>query len=690
MNWQSPNRVHFVFVAYVLGTMLFVVAMGFAEQLGLSREWLGGICLMASILSYALIGIYCRTTQISEYYVAGRRISGFYNGMASAADWMSAATFISLAGGLYLQGFSGSSTQAGGFAYLLGWTGGFCLVALLAAPYLRRMQLYTLPGFFEQRYGGDWPRRIAMLATVVCTFIYMVAQIYGVGLIASRLSGVRFEIGMLLGLSGVLVCSFLGGMRAVTWTQVAQYVILLLAFLVPVSLLAYKQLGNPWAPVAYSEQLARVNLLEYALLASPREAEVGQIYWQRALNDAQRLQDVKTSMYQDRMQLLQRLQELKNEQTDTSTIFAMSRALAQLPRTEEEARALWSRSLATNQARSQPLSGMPLSAQAYAGDPNGPPEQRALHDLSRRNFLALMFCLMAGTLGLPHLLTRYLTTPSVAQTRSSVAWTLFFIALLYVSIPALAIMVKFEVMQNLVGMRFDALPQWIGQWSRVDPDLLSAQDVNGDGILQFAELHLDADLVMLAMPEIAGLPYVVSALVAAGGLAAALSTADGLLLTMGTTIAHDGYYREINRNAPEIRRVMLSKFVLLVMALAAAYVAAQKPGDILAMVAASFSIAAATFVPAMVLGIFWRRATRIGAVAGMVGGLLLTVGYLVAFTPHTRDAWPILKTLQPWWGIQPVAAGVFGVPFGAFVLVVVSLLTQHTSAHEMRRDSLPI
>ena len=214
--------------------------------------------------------------------------------------------------------------------------------------------------------------------------------------------------------------------------------------------------------------------------------------------------------------------------------------------------------------------------------------------------------------------------------------------------------------------------------------------MNGDGILQFAELHLDADLVMLAMPEIAGLPYVVSALVAAGGLAAALSTADGLLLTMGTTIAHDGYYREINRNAPEIRRVMLSKFVLLVMALAAAYVAAQKPGDILAMVAASFSIAAATFVPAMVLGIFWRRATRIGAVAGMVGGLLLTVGYLVAFTPHTRDAWPILKALQPWWGIQPVAAGVFGVPFGAFVLVVVSLLTQHTSAHEIRRDSLPI
>lgn len=690
MNWQSSTRVHLVFVAYVLGTVLFVIAMGFAEQLGLSREWLGGICLMASILSYTLIGVYCRTTQISEYYVAGRRIPGFYNGMASAADWMSAATFISLAGGLYLQGFSGSATQSGGFAYLLGWTGGFCLVALLAAPYLRRMNLYTLPGFFERRYGGDWPRRIAMLATVVCTFIYMVAQIYGVGLIASRLSGVRFEIGMLLGLSGVLVCSFLGGMRAVTWTQVAQYVILLLAFLVPVSLLAYKQLGTPWAPIVYGQQLERVNTLEYALLASPREDEVAQIFWQRSLNDARRLQDVQTSMYQDRMQLLQRLQELKNEQTDTSTIFAMSRALAQMPRTEEQARALWSRSLANNQARSQPLAGLPLSAQAFAGDPDGTKEQQSLFDLSRRNFLALMFCLMAGTLGLPHLLTRYLTTPSVAQTRSSVAWTLLFIALLYVSIPALAIMVKYEIMHDLVGMHFDALPQWIGQWSRVDPDLLSVQDVNGDGILQFAELRLDADLIMLAMPEIAGLPYVVSALVAAGGLAAALSTADGLLLTMGTTIAHDGYYREINRQAPEIRRVMLSKFVLLVMALAAAYVAAQKPGDILAMVAASFSIAAATFVPAMVLGIFWRRATRHGAIAGMVAGLLLTAGYLTVFAPRMQEAWPALKGLSLWWGIQPVAAGVFGVPFGALVLVVVSLLTQHTSAHEMRRDVLPI
>ncbi len=676
---------HVIFALYVLGTVVFVAAMAVAEQYGLSRAWLGGICLMASILSYALIGVYCRTTSLPEYFVAGRSVPGFYNGMASAADWMSAATFISLAGGLYLQGFSGSATQAGGFAYLLGWTGGFCLVALLAAPYLRRMELYTLPGFFEKRYGGAWPRRIAMLATVVCTFIYMVAQIYGIGLIASRLSGVRFEIGMLLGLSGVLVCSFLGGMRAVTWTQVAQYVIILLAFAIPVSLLAYKQMGSPLAPLTYSAQLERVTALEYALLASSKEAEVAQIYHQRAETDAARLADVKTAMQQDRLNLLRQLQALRDTDTDPSTIFTMSRALSQLPRTEAEARAQWTHSLEVNRTYSQPLAGMPLSSQAYAGDPQGPPQQREAYEVSRRNFLALMFCLMAGTLGLPHLLTRYLTTPSVAQTRSSVAWTLLFISALYVSVPALAIMVKYEIMHNLVGMPFEQLPSWITQWTRVDPNLLSVQDVNGDGILQFSEFHLNADLIMLAMPEIAGLPFVVSSLVAAGGLAAALSTADGLLLTMGTTLAHDGYYREINPKAPEVRLVMLAKFVLLVMALAAAYVAAQKPGDILAMVAASFSIAAATFVPAMVLGIFWSKATRIGAVAGMLSGMLVTVGYLMAFTPAVREAFPILQQMQPWWGIQPVAAGVFGVPVGAAVLVLASLATQYSHVRGTHR-----
>ena len=232
--------------------------MAWAEQKGLSRNLIGPIFLFATVMIYAMIGISGRTTYAEEYYVAGRRIPAMYNGMATAADWMSAASFISLAGALYLQGFSGNGAQPGGLAYVMGWTGGFCLVALLIAPHLRAMRLYTLPDYFSQRYGGRWPRILAALAAILCSFTYLVAQIYGIGLIASRLTGVQFEIGILLGLGGVLLCSFLGGMRAITWTQVAQYIILMMAFLIPVSWLAYKQVGSPWAPIAYGEQLPKI------------------------------------------------------------------------------------------------------------------------------------------------------------------------------------------------------------------------------------------------------------------------------------------------------------------------------------------------------------------------------------------------------------------------------------------------
>ncbi|RYY97435.1 MAG: cation acetate symporter, partial [Comamonadaceae bacterium] len=247
---------------YVLGLCAALGALALAEQSGLSRQWLGPIFLFSTVMVYAAIGIYGRTTDADEYYVAGRRIPPFYNGMAAAADWMSAASFISLAGGLYLQGFSGVGGQPGGLAFVLGWTGGFCLVALLVAPYLRQLGLYTVPDYFQHRYGGRWPRLLAAMAAILCSFTYVVAQIYGIGLIASRLTGVQFEIGILLGLGGVLLCSFLGGMRAITWTQVAQYVILLLAFLIPVSWLAYKQLGNPLAPLVYGEQLRKIGELE--------------------------------------------------------------------------------------------------------------------------------------------------------------------------------------------------------------------------------------------------------------------------------------------------------------------------------------------------------------------------------------------------------------------------------------------
>jgi cation/acetate symporter len=263
------RQLHRILARYVACFLAFLALMALAERAGLSKAWIGAVFLLATVLLYATIGIYCRTADADEYYVAGRHVPAMYNGMATAADWMSAASFISLAGGLYLQGFSGTETQPGGLAYILGWTGGFCLVGLLIAPHLRKLELHTVPDYFRVRFGGRWPRLIAAFAAVVCSFTYVVAQIYGVGLITSRLTGVQFEIGILLGLGGVLVCSFLGGMRAVTWTQVSQYVILLLAFLIPVSWLAYKQLGNPLAPLVYGQQIKKVSALSNSLRGRP-------------------------------------------------------------------------------------------------------------------------------------------------------------------------------------------------------------------------------------------------------------------------------------------------------------------------------------------------------------------------------------------------------------------------------------
>jgi cation/acetate symporter len=284
---------------------------------------------------------------------------------------------------------------------------------------------------------------------------------------------------------------------------------------------------------------------------------------------------------------------------------------------------------------------------------------------------------MVGTAGLPHLLTRYYTTPSVAETRKSVAWSLFFIALLYVSAPALAVLVKYEVMAHLVGQNFDSLPAWMYQWAR-DPTLLAVSDINGDHILQFSEIKMGADLIMLATPEIGGLPYVVSVLVAAGGLAAALSTADGLLLTIGNALAHDLLFKKNVSKAEAMRRVMWSKFALLVVALMAAYTAAQRPAGILYLVSASFSLAGAAFVPAMVLGIFWKGATRAGAIAGMLTGLSVTVYYMLVNQPVVRDVLS-LSGNGLWWGIQPISAGVFGVAAGVLCTTLVSLVTNPES-----------
>ena len=664
-------RLHRHLLLFVLGFIAFLLLMHSAERNGLSRDWIGPIFLFLSIMLYACIGIYSRTTDPEDFYVAGRRIPAMYNGMATAADWMSAASFISLSGALYLQGFSGTAAQPGGLAYVLGWTGGFCLVGLLIAPRLRAMALYTVPDFYAVRFGGRWPRLLAALGAVVCSFMYVVAQIYGIGLIASRLTGVQFEIGILLGLGGVLLCSFLGGMRAITWTQVVQYVVLLLAFLIPVSWLAYKQLGNPLAPLAYGAQLPKIAQMEERLINDPAEREVRAAFAARAQEYAARLKDPATALAREHQRLNERIRTLKAQGADFSLVMAARRELAALPRDVASARELWGRAMNEAQTRSGPLGGLPRQGQAFAGDPNGTPdEQRAFQD-SRLNFLALMFCLMVGTASLPHLLTRFYSTASVAETRRSVSWSLVFIALLYLSTPALAVLVKYEVLNSLVGSSFDQLPNWIAQWAHVDPALISVQDVNGDGVLQFGEIRLGTDMIMLATPELGGLPYVVSGLVAAGGLAAALSTADGLLLTISNALVHDAMPTDGGQVRVTDSHVILSKFMLLAAAMLAASVAALKPAAILMLVTASFSLAAATFFPSLVLGLFWRGTTARGAVAGMLAGVGLTVGYMLYAAPSLR-AWWGLAPDGLWWGIQPISAAFFGVPVGFMTIALVS------------------
>jgi cation/acetate symporter len=664
---RFARRLHRRYALFTLGVVAFIGALALAERNGWPRSWIGGSFLIATVLVYAGIGLASRTTDEAEYYVAGRRVPAIYNGMATAADWMSAASFIGTAGVLYLQGFDG-------LAYILGWTGGFCLVAVLLAPYLRRFGQYTIPDFLGARYGGSAPRLIGVAATVLVSFVYVVVQVYGVGLVTSHLTGFSFEIGIFVGLGGVLVCSFLGGMRAVTWTQVAQYIVLIIAYTVPVVWLSLHQTGS-WLPVfTYNQQLEVVSQREAQLLADPAELDVRRLLTERA-DDAQRkLRDVPAAMASDGDLLAREIERLRAENAPLARIQQAERRLERMPRSEAEARAGYQREQDQARAQARPLAGLaPQSGTVGAGGAAG----TAGGGAARANFLALVFCLMLGTAAMPHVLTRCYTTASVADARRSVGWSLLFIVLLYISAPALAVMVKYQVFTELVGTSFGSLPDWIRRWSKLDASLVSVQDINGDGFLQFAELQLGGDMIVLAAPELGGLPLVVTYLVAAGGLAAALSTADGLLLTISNALSHDFVFRVINPRASAIKRVMLSKMMVLLTAVLAAWVASLRIANILPFVTAAFSLAAATFFPALVIGIFWRRANRAGAVAGMLAGAGLCLWYMARNLAGPR-AWLGLGEAAAdlrWFGIDPVAAGVFGVPMGCAVLLLVSWLT---------------
>ena len=693
---QFFNQLKKYYSFYTGGFIAFVVVLAVLEQMGLPAKWIGYIFLAATISLYAGIGIMSKTADVSEYYVAGRRVPALFNGMATGADWMSAASFIGMAGTLYLTGYDG-------LAFIMGWTGGYVLVALFLAPYLRKFGQFTIPDFLGARFGGNLPRTIGVVAAIICSFVYVVAQIYGVGLITARLTGLEFQIGVFAGLAGILVCSFLGGMRAVTWTQVAQYIILILAYMIPVVWLSVNITGNPVPQIAYGQVLEQVATKEKEFndpttTLGAAEASVRALHKEKQLAAEEKIKALEaaiaagsadTIVGETRAKLDAELAELnaapapdakkiEAKQKEIAELTGPDALLAKLKKTADAEK----KASGPVAAHATPFSGKGAEKKLLKDNPNATEaeiaaakaEDEKASNEKRRNFIALVLCLMVGTASLPHILMRYYTTPSVREARKSVFWSLFFIFLLYFTAPALAVLVKYEVYNNLIGSSFASLPAWVANWAAVDPTLMKITDLNKDGLVQLAEMTIGGDLIVLATPEIAGLPYVISGLVAAGGLAAALSTADGLLLTIANALSHDVYYKMIDPKASTVRRLAISKGLLLVVALLAAYTASLKPGDILFLVGAAFSLAASAFFPALVLGVFWKRANYLGAVIGMLAGLLVCMYYM-----YTTYEFFGGVSANEWFAIKPIAAGVFGMPAGFLGVIIGSLISKAPS-----------
>ncbi|MGD9667823.1 MAG: sodium:solute symporter family protein [Hyphomicrobiaceae bacterium] len=624
-----------IYALYTGGFFGFVAVLAVLEQLGVPNKFIGYGFVFLTIAVYALIGVLSRTSEVGEYYVAGRSVPAFYNGMATGADWMSGASFVGMAGTLFLLGYDG-------LAFVLGWTGGYVLVAVLIAPFLRKFGAYTVPDFFAARFGGNFARLLAVIVLISCSFTYVTAQIYATGIIASRFLDIDFTVAVYVGLLGILLCSMLGGMKAVTWTQVAQYIVLIVAYLLPVVILSAKKYGIPVPQLTYGQALQEIASLENQLAAKGLAATV----------------------------------------TDAAGQVSFAK-----------------------------------------------PHMKPFTDYDPLNFFALIFCLMVGTASLPHILMRYFTTPSVREARSSVAWSLFFIFLLYFTAPAYAAFSKLEVFSLInKGTLLSDLPQWMYTYGKlglvkvcgasvdtVQNVLAACQKIaNHPGVLRHQDLNINTDVIVLSTPEIAGMPYVIAGLVAAGGLAAALSTADGLLLAIANALSHDVYYKMVSPNASTKTRLVVARILLLVVAIVAAYTASTKPADILSMVAWAFSLAAAGIFPALALGVWWKRANTPGAVLGMILGFGACLYYLVGtryFAPSFYETWSWLSTAKPeavakyaelkaacaadaakcaafdkhaqsianWWGVKNISAALFGLPLGFLTIFLVSLMTRAPS-----------
>lgn len=510
------------------------------------------------LLTFALyigIAVYNKAKATSDFYVAGRGVPPIFNGMAIGADWMSAASFIGLAGTVMILGYDG-------LAYIMGWTGGYLLLTFLLAPQLRKYGRYTVPEFIGDRYNSHTARVIAAICTIMISFTYSIGQLSGSGVVIGRLFEIDAKVGTMIGVVLIAFYAAFGGMKGITWTQVAQYVVLIIAYLIPVIFMSLQITGNPAPWISYGELVGKIGELD-------RELGVSEY---------------------------------------------------------------------------------------FAPFTNG----------TKWQFMALMFTLMAGTAGLPHVIVRFYTVSTMKAARWSGAWALLFIGLLYLSAPAYAAFSRFILMTKVAGRQISDLPSWTKSW--VDTGKLQVADANGDGILQWKEIIISNDIVVMATPEIANLGVFVIGLVAAGAMAAALSTAGGLMIAISSSFAHDIYYRVFKPNATEKNRLAVARWSIVIATVLAGIVALNPPGVITQIVAWAFALASGTFFPALLLGVWWKRSNAQGVIAGMLVGLGVTLTYIF-----------LARSGVTLFGIIDTGAGVFGATAATIANIVVSLMTKAPS-----------
>ena len=520
---------------------------------------------------YIIIAIVSRAGSTKEFYVAGGGINPIANGMATAADWMSAASFLSMTGLIAFMGFSGGQ-------YLMGWTGGYVLLALLLAPYLRKFGKFTVPDFIGERYYSKNARLVALICALFVSFTYVVGQMKGVGVAFARFLNVPFDTGVLIGIGIVFFYAVLGGMKGITYTQVAQFCVLIFAFTVPAIFISLQMTGNPIPQVGFG------------------------------------------SKGTDGVYLLEKLNQLSVD----------------------------------------------LGFDAYT-------------KVNKDNLINMFFitgALMFGTAGLPHVIVRFFTVPRVKDARISAGWALLFIAILYTTAPAVAVFARTNLINTLSETPYKNAPSWFSNWEKTG--LLTFDDKNGDGKIQYLsdttnnELKVDQDIIVLANPEIADLPSWVIGLVVAGGLAAALSTAAGLLLVISTSISHDLLKNYLRPNISEKGELFAARVAIAVAVVAAGLAGLNPPGFVAQVVALAFGLAASSFFPAIILGIFDKRMNREGAISGMIIGILFTATYIIYFKPQLGGSG---LPEDYWFGISPEGIGTLGMLFNFIIAILVSRFT---------------